>query len=47
MSLVMKPGWVRKFGTKSGGREGRVKSPMMVMSDEGVIERFTMLDSNG
>ena len=31
VSLVMNPGWVRKLGTKSGGREGRVKSPMLAL----------------
>ena len=29
--LVMGLGWVRKLGTKSGGRGGRVKSPMSVL----------------
>ena len=32
MSLLMGIGWVRKLGTKSGGREGRVKSPMLAMN---------------
>ena len=32
VSLLIGLGCVRKLGTKSGGREGREKSPMLAMT---------------
>ena len=44
MSLVMNPGWVRKLGTKSGGREGRVKSPMLALAVGGGVVRVDCIE---